>query len=384
MPRAKRQQETTDATDRGSGAESRRRSRLLQADVPAYTLEEALRVPEALRDQYGKQPTRPLMVGKALDLSPAGPTFRMLTGAAMAYGVTDGAAQADTIAITDLGKRIVAPTVEGDDVAAKREAVLRPRVIREFLTKYDGNKLPNKSIALNVLEELGVPDDATGRAFDMIIKNAEKVGFFEEINGSQYVSLDGASKPTVDIPVAAPGTGAPAARGDEDAYEAGVGAAPPPPLTPAAEVIPDLTTNKRVFVTHGSNREIVNQLKEVLTFGKFEPVVSVETEATAKSVPDKVLDEMRSCGAGIVHVGAEQTLMDNAGKEHKVLNPNVLIEIGAALALYKRNFILLVERGTTLPSNLQGLYEVRYEGEKLDYEATMKLLRAFNQFQVGG
>jgi Predicted nucleotide-binding protein containing TIR-like domain len=38
-------------------------------------------------------------------------------------------------------------------------------------------------------------------------------------------------------------------------------------------------------------------------------------------------------------------------------NSNVLIEIGAAMALYDRNFILLVEEGTKLPSNLQGLYE---------------------------
>jgi hypothetical protein len=43
---------------------------------------------------------------------------------------------------------------------------------------------------------------------------------------------------------------------------------------------------------------------------------------------------------------------------------------------------LLVERGTTLPSNLQGLYEVRHEGGKLDYESTMKLLKAFNDFRA--
>jgi predicted nucleotide-binding protein len=60
----------------------------------------------------------------------------------------------------------------------------------------------------------------------------------------------------------------------------------------------------------------------------------------------------------------------------------VLIEIGAAMALYGRRFILLVEKGATLPSNLQGLYEVRYEGEKLDYDATMRLLKAFNDFRT--
>jgi predicted nucleotide-binding protein len=51
------------------------------------------------------------------------------------------------------------------------------------------------------------------------------------------------------------------------------------------------------------------------------------------------------------------------------------------LALYGRNMIVLVQKGVHLPSNLQGLYLCYYEGEKLDYEATMKLLKAFNEFR---
>lgn len=39
--------------------------------------------------------------------------------------------------MTDLGRRIVAPTVEGDDIAATREALMRQRVVREFLERYD-------------------------------------------------------------------------------------------------------------------------------------------------------------------------------------------------------------------------------------------------------
>ena len=53
----------------------------------------------------------------------------------------------------------------------------------------------------------------------------------------------------------------------------------------------------------------------------------------------------------------------------------------AAMTLYGRKFILLVEEGTELPSNLQGLYEVRYSGNELDHRATMKLLKAFNDFK---
>jgi predicted nucleotide-binding protein len=72
--------------------------------------------------------------------------------------------------------------------------------------------------------------------------------------------------------------------------------------------------------------------------------------------------------------------MDSEGNVHHKINENVLIEIGAALALYRRNVILLVQKGIHLPSNLQGLYLCYYEGEKLDGDATMKLLKACNEF----
>jgi predicted nucleotide-binding protein len=142
-----------------------------------------------------------------------------------------------------------------------------------------------------------------------------------------------------------------------------------------------LVKNRRVFISHGSNKKVVAQLKELLAYGDFEAVVSVEKETTARPVPDKVLGEMRSCGAGIIHVSTEQVVIDKDGVEHHYFNPNVLIEIGAAMALYGSNYILLVEENTKLPSNLQGLYEARYTGTELDHEATMKLLRTFKEFK---
>jgi hypothetical protein len=50
------------------------------------------------------------------------------------------------------------------------------------------------------------------------------------------------------------------------------------------------------------------------------------------------------------------------------------------MALYGRNFILLVEEGVNLPANLQGLCECRYSGEELDMSATMTLFKTFNDF----
>ena len=66
---------------------------------------------------------------------------------------------------------------------------------------------------------------------------------------------------------------------------------------------------------------------------------------------------------------------------HHVAGRAQFIEVGAAMALYGRKVILLVEKGVTLPSNLQGLYRCHYEGDRLDYDSTMKLLKTFSQFR---
>jgi VWFA-related protein len=89
----------------------------------------------------------------------------------------------------------------------------------------------------------------------------------------------------------------------------------------------------------------VGQIKELLTFGNFDPMVSVERESTAIPVPEKVFEDMRSCAAGVIHVGQEGKYLDRDGNEHSKINDNVLIEIGAAMALYGKKIILLVERG---------------------------------------
>lgn len=87
----------------------------------------------------------------------------------------------------------------------------------------------------------------------------------------------------------------------------------PTPRVEAAAISPGLPASdlrlKRVFVTHGKNRGPVPQLKELLEFGQFIPIVSVERESVSKPVPDKVMDDMRACGAAIIHVDADRELM---------------------------------------------------------------------------
>jgi predicted nucleotide-binding protein len=357
-----------------------------QTDVPSLSLEQALRVPQAITDEYGSNSVRPLDVARALKVQPTSGPFRTLCGAAIAYGLTEGGYNAAEIKITQLGKRIVRPTAEGDDLVARREAVLQPRVMREFLQRYDGSKFPRDDIAEHVLETLGVPREATSRVLSTIREGAHNAGFLKDINSVSYVDLLGTT---------------PNAQANATSVESEAADIEPPQIT-ADAATPTLrdavasraetqatfaatninTRLKRVFVTHGKNRALVPQLKELLAFGQFEPVVSVERESVSKPVPDKVMDDMRSCGAAIIHVDAEREVLTQEGQRSVELNGNVLIEIGAAMALFGRRFILLVQQGISLPSNLNGLYEVRYKGEQLDGDATLRLLKAFNEFKT--
>jgi len=358
-----------------SRAPSEKRTYLSQTDVPGSSLENALRVPRAILENYAGGPVTPLQLAAALDMSPTSGPFRSLCGASIAYGLTEGGYNAQQISLQPLGKRIVKPLEEGDDILAKREAILRPRVVGEFLKKYAGSPLPRQDIALNVIKEMGVPKDKAESVYSLTVDSAQTVGLLREIKGKQYVDLTGVTQ----------GSGAPGdTRDDGDLVEVvtpEVKKAETPPTTakPPQAASPQLS--RRVFITHGKDKSFLDPIKKLLGFGEMTPVISVEKQSVSKPVPDKVMEDMRSCSAAIIHVDAEQTLIDKDAKEHKIVNPNVLIEIGAAMALYGRRFILLVREGVELPSNLQGLYEVRYKGEALDGEATIRLLEAINDIK---
>lgn len=227
-----------------------KRTYMSQADVPSYSLAQALRIPRAIAEHYGFKPTTPLNVAAALDMHPTSSTFRQLCGAAIAYGFTKGGYNAAEISIEPLGMRIVRPTVEGDDLIAKREALVRPRVVGEFLTRYDNAPLPRDDIGKNVLFDMGVPLDRSAAVLEMIIEGAETVGLLRTIKEKRYVDLSG-------VAIADAGqNGAEFSEADE------------PPIQPSGtEARTQSTTleqqvhkpadgaNRRVFITHHARKE---------------------------------------------------------------------------------------------------------------------------------
>jgi hypothetical protein len=349
-----------------------------QADFPMLSLQHAQRIASALVDNFGGRQGSPPDIALAMGVSPTSSAWYPLAGSAVAYGITDGGVNANSISLTPLGRRLVAPEAEGDDLAARREAIFRPRIMKEFFEKYRRAKFPSDIIGENVLKGLGIPTDRAKAALGVLKANGKYAGIIRDTPTGPFVNLD---SPGIPAPASTPGL--------HDAGESGANEALPehpvvvPSIAPAqagTAATFDAKANK-VFITHGKQKAVVTQIKELLLYGSFDPIVSVERESTAIPVPEKVFEDMRSCAAGVIHVGAEGKYVDGSGNEHTKINDNVLIEIGAAMALYGKKVILLVEKGIVLPSNLQGLYRCEFEGDQLNYEATMKLLKTFGQFR---
>lgn len=374
-------------TSAAKAATAEKRTYFKQADFPQTSLQQAQKIASVLIDNFAGKDGSPPDIALAIGISPTSSAWPALSGASIAYGLTEGGVNASKIKLTSLGRKLVAPEAEGDDLAARREAIMRPRLLREFFEKYRRAKFPGDLIANNVLRSAGIPVDRIASALEVVKENGRYAGIIRDTPTGPFVNLD---SPGVPAPAATPALpehdAEEQAETDDKVARAATGsalaqpapAAPPNPASATGSFDPKIN---RVFISHGKQRGIAAQIKELLTFGSFEPVVSVERESTAIPVPEKVFEDMRSCGAGVIHVGGEGEYLDPSGNKHTKINDNVLIEIGAVMALYGKKVVLLVEKGVTLPSNLQGLYRCDFEGDKLDYDATMKLLKTFSQFR---
>ena len=360
--------------------------RIPQGRCPLFSLEDALRIPQAIRHELAGQADVPMMVAKACNMSPTSSQWRLLSSAAVAYGLTTGAYNAKEIGLTPLGSRAVSPIKEGDDTVAIKQAALVPTLFNELAQKYDQNKLPREDIALNLLLSMGIPKDRITSAWKIFRENAQYAGFLQIISGNEFLYTNMPS------PTGADSTGieaqeTPASISEDTDLDIPTDVMDKLHITPpdaTASAIPErkvLPTIPSIFIAHGKNSQtIVGQLKELISYGQMKPIVSVERETPAIPVPMKVFDDMRACDAAIIHLDMDVlTLAD--GTTRTQINENVLIEIGAAMALYQDRVILLCQKGTVLPSNLQGLYYCEYDGTQLDYASTIKLLKAMQEIR---
>lgn len=270
-----------------------KRTKVSQTEFPRESLAKALTIAEAIWENFAGKGAAPHDVALALDLTPTSGGWRNLCGTSIAYGLTEGGYNANEIVLTELGRRIVAPTSEGDDASARVEAIIKPRIMGEFFRKYDKAKFPKENIAENVVIGMGVPKERAVKSVQLIQENGIYAGVLRETKTGLFVAL-GSPSPQPQLleeEIADLNEEPPETEEAADDMEAAAKRISGSLLEqPAESVAP---ANNNVFISHGKNKKIVAQLKELLTFGKFTPIISVEKDTASVPVPDKVFNDMR-------------------------------------------------------------------------------------------
>lgn len=167
-----------------------------QYPYPRKTLEEALRVPTAIRKDNGGNSWAPSEVAKALGVGGKTNNYFYLTTASRDFGLTEGTRDSETISLTPLGKQAVYPTSDEAVAEAKLKAFSNVEKFRQVVEYYSGSKLPADEFVRNTLETRFNLDPRTHDEFiDLFKKNCKFVGIGAEWNGTvsaATTSSDGA------------------------------------------------------------------------------------------------------------------------------------------------------------------------------------------------
>jgi len=134
---------------RGSTAEKKARVRW---PFPRTTLEEALKIPNAIKEHNGGNPWAPDEIRKAIGFGTGGNAWFYLTAASRDYGLTLGTRDTEKIALTDFGRDTVYAPDPDAEKTFKVRAFLNVDIFKRVLEYYKGSNLPEMRYLGNTLQ----------------------------------------------------------------------------------------------------------------------------------------------------------------------------------------------------------------------------------------
>ena len=163
--------------DKAAEKRSRRANFTNNRPFPGRTLEQALRVPRAIKENNAGNEWDTKEVAVALNVGASTANFYYLTAAARDYGLSIGTRDTPTIKLTDLGHRALYPGSDEEEAQALRAAFLNVEVFRNVLEHYRGNALPEKRFLANTLQQtFGIDPVHHDQFIEIFQKNCRFLG----------------------------------------------------------------------------------------------------------------------------------------------------------------------------------------------------------------
>lgn len=174
------------------------KKRLLQSVMPFKGLQELIYIPKNMYLKF-RQEVVPLdTISSLIGIKQKSSNFTDFLNAAEAYGIIQK--EDEGYSVSELGRKIVAPTFTGEDKEAIKKAILSPTLLSKIYTDFNKRPIPPDEIfrnALNVTYE--IPEDRVDRAKEIIIENASLAGILSEDKGTNYIILSQTGVSTVAI-----------------------------------------------------------------------------------------------------------------------------------------------------------------------------------------
>jgi hypothetical protein len=149
---------------------------LSSSAMPQRTLEDVIPVAEIIYKNFAGGETPLGTIAKIIGVAEKSTNMVYVIKACESYGIVDKISK-DGYALSEIGRKIVAPTYEGEDSEAIRKAILTPTLMSKIYSDYNKHPIPEDSFFLNALEQkYGVTKAKASEIKDVLIKNAEFSG----------------------------------------------------------------------------------------------------------------------------------------------------------------------------------------------------------------
>lgn len=119
--------------------------------------------------------------------------------------------------------------------------------------------------------------------------------------------------------------------------------------------------DNKVFIVHGHDEEILQELKEILKNESIEPVILSEMPDRGKTVIEKFEHYAKSSGFAFVIITSDDCVKKSNGKFYYQGRPNVLFELGWFYGRFGRDKVRILKgENVEMPSDLAGIMTLNF------------------------
>jgi hypothetical protein len=201
---ARKKRDSTARMTSGRNGSKAARAIVSSSELPRKSLEQALRVAKALREVLAGGPAGWPEIAKAMGIGAGNQANKYYLWSAQAYGLIDR--DGEKYSLSEIARKILAPTRPGEEKEAAVRAVLFPGIFSRFFTDYNGSPFPGEEHIGNVLEvRYNVPRERVEEATALLRENGIYTGILRQApDGTMIVRLDpsttGVPAPSVATP----------------------------------------------------------------------------------------------------------------------------------------------------------------------------------------